>query len=478
MKRSVGFILCFLFAAFFSAGQVFAAGPAALSAGQNVARPGDVLVLPVLLETNPGLANMILTVEYDRARLRLAGVDSVTQGEALYGLIFVGVDKDTYRQSPFRVGWVGHENNASEGVLIYIEFTVLNTAPGGFAFVRIEAEINDAAGMPVSGAFANGGIYVAGPAPQEPADTTPQDPACPAPQGPADATPQDPADAAPASSWPIITPGAVYVLELSAEVQTAAADNFIFAVDSDSPGVLQLMSVDFERNPEFLPESIVAYHICPEGSLSIVMPSFYANSVLRLLGLPGELYMVAANEVDFYDVSADAWYHAAVSFAAARLLFSGVGNNLFAPQMNMTRGMFVSVLSRLEGINPDSSDVSPFADVDINAWYAPGIAWAFAQGILPPISGLSAPHEYITREEMAVIFANYISARDFPLVDNDAEIFYDMYQAEYWARDAIHAMRRHAIIHGVGNNLYNPRGVATRAEVAQIFKNLIKAMVG
>jgi len=142
------------------------------------------------------------------------------------------------------------------------------------------------------------------------------------------------------------------------------------------------------------------------------------------------------------------------------------------------------VLSRLEGISAADYSTSPFTDVAIGNWYGAGIAWAFSEGIINEgiLQGSPAghfrPHDDITREEMAVIFANYLSARNFPLVRKDVPEFNDLNEANPWSRVAIQEMRQHAIISGVGGNLYNPQRNATRAEVAQIYTNLVRAIVG
>jgi hypothetical protein len=146
--------------------------------------------------------------------------------------------------------------------------------------------------------------------------------------------------------------------------------------------------------------------------------------------------------------------------------------------------MFITALSQLEGIDSSNYDVSPFSDVDIDTWYGAPIAWAMSDGIICSgilsggVQGTFRPNENITREEMAVIIANFLENRDFPLVELNVPQFNDSEEASTWARNSIHAMRRHSIISGIGNNRYNPQGHATRAEVAQIFANLVRAMVG
>jgi hypothetical protein len=220
--------------------------------------------------------------------------------------------------------------------------------------------------------------------------------------------------------------------------------------------------------------------------VELVIPSLYIEeqSTMRLLGYTNEFYMVASNFVEFSDVPQDSWYFNAVTFVAARELFSGVGNNLFAPQTTMTRAMFITALSQMENIDFSVFDTSPFTDVDISRWYGSAIAWASTAGLIDAgilsgnEPGIFRPNDNITREEMAVIFANYLAIRDFPIVEIDVVEFYDLNQASYWARNAIQSMRSHAIIGGVGGNRYNPQAYATRAEVTQIFTNLVRAIVG
>jgi len=194
-----------------------------------------------------------------------------------------------------------------------------------------------------------------------------------------------------------------------------------------------------------------------------------------------ELNLPAIEPPDFADISADGWYYDAVAFVAARGLFEGVGDNLFAPQANMTRAMFITVLARLDGINLQPFDYSPFWDVAINRWYGPAIAWALMAGIIGQDAanpGAFRPDDNITREDMAVFIANYLANNDFPLAAADVSQFYDILDAAPHARPAILAMRRYSIIHGMGDNTYYPRGLATRAQVATIFRNLVNAVVG
>ncbi len=78
------------------------------------------------------------------------------------------------------------------------------------------------------------------------------------------------------------------------------------------------------------------------------------------------------------------------------------------------------------------------------------------------------------REEMAVILANYIKAKGLNLPEKAGnEPFSDSDELDSYAAEAITDMRRFGLINGRGNNYYVPKGMATRAEVAQIFLNLL-----
>jgi hypothetical protein len=212
------------------------------------------------------------------------------------------------------------------------------------------------------------------------------------------------------------------------------------------------------------------------GTIEVVTPITAPSSYSERVFQPDIQWR---NHDGFADVSHERWYYDAVTFVAMRGLFSGVGNDMFAPSSYMTRGMFVAVLSRLGDENTSQFSVSPFSDVEIEQWYGQAVAWATEKGIIDAYilknnpAGEFQPHAPVTREEMAHIFANYIGVMGFPLNLSEIPIFYDLYQAGFWARDAIQSMRSLSIISGIGNNLYNPQGKATRAEAAQIFANFI-----
>lgn len=70
------------------------------------------------------------------------------------------------------------------------------------------------------------------------------------------------------------------------------------------------------------------------------------------------------------DVPADAWYAPAVQTCAEKGLFQGTSPTTFSPELSVTRGMFVTVLGRMENIDPTQAGASGFMDVPEDAYYA------------------------------------------------------------------------------------------------------------
>ena len=87
-------------------------------------------------------------------------------------------------------------------------------------------------------------------------------------------------------------------------------------------------------------------------------------------------------ENPFTDVEKNSWYAAAVQYVRVNGFFSGVSDTLFAPDGSMTRGMFVTVLGRMAGVDAAKyGGETEFSDVESTAWYAPYVKWAAQYGI-------------------------------------------------------------------------------------------------
>ena len=84
----------------------------------------------------------------------------------------------------------------------------------------------------------------------------------------------------------------------------------------------------------------------------------------------------------FQDVKSSDWCAKAVEYVYSHGIFNGTSTATFSPSGTMTRGMFVTVLGRMAGVNPDDySGETPFSDVPQTMYYAPYVQWAARYGI-------------------------------------------------------------------------------------------------
>ena len=176
----------------------------------------------------------------------------------------------------------------------------------------------------------------------------------------------------------------------------------------------------------------------------------------------------------FKDVVSGSWYEDAVRFVYEKGMMTGVSEDTFAPNKETSRGMLVTMLYRLEG-EPNITGENlgyPFADVDATAYYSNAIYWARLHGI---VSGMSdeifAPNGDITREQLAAIMYRYAQYNGIDVsASADLSSFSDVASISPWAKDVLAWANAQGLIKGMGNNELAPQGQATRAQVAAIME--------
>ena len=178
----------------------------------------------------------------------------------------------------------------------------------------------------------------------------------------------------------------------------------------------------------------------------------------------------STGSTNFSDVPANQWYAPAVSYVTQRGLFSGVSETQFAPSQSMTRGMLVSVLYRFNGTSHTGS--SPFADVSSNAWYGNAVSWAYANNLVSGVSDTSfAPNTPITREQAAVMLARYLKFSGVALESGTPD-FQDTASISGYAKESVGAMQKAGLLSGDNEGNFRPDAQITRAEIASIFMRL------
>ena len=92
-------------------------------------------------------------------------------------------------------------------------------------------------------------------------------------------------------------------------------------------------------------------------------------------------FAAAAGAAAFADVPGGSWYAAGVSLAAEKGIMTGTGETTFSPRRSVSWAQAITIAARLHAQNTGKS--VPAADEE-EAWYAPALAYAKTNALLPP----------------------------------------------------------------------------------------------
>lgn len=166
------------------------------------------------------------------------------------------------------------------------------------------------------------------------------------------------------------------------------------------------------------------------------------------------------------------WARNYIESVSYRGLFNGVSEKMFGPDKTMTRAMVITVLGRLDDIKLTGRKTE-FKDVPSGSYYEEYVAWGLENKI---INGTSenefSPNKEITREEMAVMMANYVKYKNYKYELKNID-FTDKDQIATWALESVKILNNLKIMQGNSDGSYNPKKVATRAEIATVFYNYL-----
>jgi predicted outer membrane repeat protein len=184
--------------------------------------------------------------------------------------------------------------------------------------------------------------------------------------------------------------------------------------------------------------------------------------------------LAAAPTPPFTDVSSGAWYYGDVEYVFANGLMNGTAADSFSPNASATRGMIVTILYRLAGSPDVSGPGNTFNDVTGDKYYFDAVNWASANGVVLGYDGGGfGPDDDITREQLAVILARYagFAGTELPTA-REYSVFADADNISGYAKEAVEAFFKAGVINGKGGNTFDPKGNATRAEIAAMLHRL------
>ena len=225
------------------------------------------------------------------------------------------------------------------------------------------------------------------------------------------------------------------------------------AINAAKAAVSRLSADQLRTFPQELLDKLAEaeriYHLLTEGSDTPVLPVTPSK--------PKDDKPTTGSS--FTDVPAGSWYEEAVNYVHEKGLMNGTSSNAFSPNANTTRGMIVTILARVEGVNTNGTP-----------WYAAGQKWAMDNGIS---DGTNMPG-VITREQLATILYRYAKQKGYDVSKSAAlTAFSDADKVNGYAAEAMQWAVAEGLLQG-SNGKLNPQGSATRAQVATILMRFME----
>lgn len=225
------------------------------------------------------------------------------------------------------------------------------------------------------------------------------------------------------------------------------------AINAAKAAVSRLSADQLKTFPQELLDKLAEaeriYHLLTEGSDTPVLPVTPSK--------PKDDKPTTGSS--FTDVPAGSWYEEAVNYVHEKGLMNGTSSNAFSPNANTTRGMIVTILARVEGVNTNGTP-----------WYAAGQKWAMDNGIS---DGTNMPG-VITREQLATILYRYAKQKGYDVSKSAAlTAFSDADKVNGYAAEAMQWAVAEGLLQG-SNGKLNPQGSATRAQVATILMRFME----
>jgi hypothetical protein len=265
---------------------------------------------------------------------------------------------------------------------------------------------------------------------------------------------------------------------LSASERSLVGDNLVLDMNlfvgnkqiSDFGGGTVTVSLPYELKKGETADGMVVWFMSDKGKLTKCACSYKDG---RLTFSTMHFSKFVAAYFPFKDLKENAWYYESVVYAYENDLFKGTSGTNFSPDGDMTRAMLVMVLYRFDGTT--ESFTNCFSDVTSGDWYKDAVAWAAAKGVVSGLGNSSfGPNANITREQLATILYRYGKAKNYNVSASvSIDSFKDGRLTSSYAAEAMQWAYSAGLISGKGDGILDPKGKATRAEVAAILMRFI-----
>lgn len=169
----------------------------------------------------------------------------------------------------------------------------------------------------------------------------------------------------------------------------------------------------------------------------------------------------------------------AIEALASREIINGKSENIFDPEVTMTRAEFATIVVKSLGLKPVAND--KFADVKSTEWYAPFVGTAVSYGIVNGTTDATFnPNGKITRQQAAAMVARASklcgmeTELESGMVRDVLAQFGDYVKTAEWAREFLAFCYSENILDSDDLDI-RPNDDILRSEIAQMLFNMLGA---
>ena len=206
-------------------------------------------------------------------------------------------------------------------------------------------------------------------------------------------------------------------------------------------------------------------------------PSKGSGSVSMRVELPGETTQPSQPVVNpsepFTDLAGSEWAKDSIYELYEKGIVNGKAVGVFAPTDSITRAEAVKLIVMAFG-GLDAEAEADFVDVAKDSWMYPYIATGAKRGIVLGFGdGRVGANDTITREDFATMVMRAAASYGMSFDTDAGAEFADSANINDYAVEAVYGLKNAGVISGVGDNMYMPKGVTSRAQAAKIIAYLI-----
>lgn len=225
-------------------------------------------------------------------------------------------------------------------------------------------------------------------------------------------------------------------------IYTLASHNYMLKSGGD--GFVMFMDNKILLDEVMIDNQVLINYIVDE--LGGVVGAEYAKAQGRI---------TYTDNLPFTDLKGYGWARDAVKYVYDSGMFTGTGDTTFAPGTDMTRGMLMTVLARLDCVDTTGGD----------KWYTKGVEWAVEN----ELSDGTNPTGKVTREQFVTILYRYAQYKGIDVsVGEDTNIlsYNDAFDVSEYAIPAMQWACGAGVVEGDDNGNLNPADGSARAAAA------------